>query len=110
MKKLNSFSGLVFSTNPDLIKEEEPEQQETPEPKNQQLRVRIEKKHRGGKTVTVIDGFAGNDDDLSELGKKLKTKCGTGGSAKDGIILIQGDYKDKVIPWLKEWGYKQTKG
>lgn len=110
MKKLNSFSGLVFSTNPDLIKEEEPEQQETPEPKSQQLRVRIEKKHRGGKTVTVIDGFAGNNDDLSELGKKLKTKCGTGGSAKDGIILIQGDYKDKIIPWLKEWGYTQTKG
>ncbi|WP_118972373.1 translation initiation factor [Taibaiella koreensis] len=109
-KKLNSFSGLVFSTNPDMMKEEPPEQQDTAEPKAQKLRVRIEKKHRGGKTVTIIDGFDGTEDDLSELGKRLKTKCGTGGSAKDGEILIQGDYKDKVITWLKEWGYTQTKG
>lgn len=109
-KKLNSFSALVFSTNPDMMKEEAPEAQETPEPKVQKLRVRIEKKQRAGKTVTVVDGFAGTDEDFMDLGKKLKTKCGAGGSAKDSEILIQGDYKDKVIAWLKEWGYTQTKG
>lgn len=109
-KKLNSFSGLVFSTNPDMMKEEEPEIQYTPAPKEQKLRVRIEKKQRAGKTVTIVDGFSGSDDDFTDLGKKLKTKCGAGGSAKDGEILIQGDYKDKVITWLKEWGYIQTKG
>lgn len=112
-KKLNSLSGLsglVFSTNPDAMKEEEPEVEETPEPKQQKLRVRIEKKHRAGKTVTIVDGFVGNDTDFTELGKKLKTKCGAGGSAKDGEILIQGDYKDKVITLLKEWGYTNTKG
>jgi translation initiation factor 1 len=109
-KKLNSFSALVFSTNPDMMKEEEPEITETPEPKQQKLKVRMEKKQRAGKTVTIIDGFVGNDADFTELGKKLKTKCGAGGSAKDGEILIQGDYKDKVITWLKEWGYTNTKG
>ncbi|WP_118951398.1 translation initiation factor [Taibaiella helva] len=109
-KKLNSFSGLVFSTNPDMMREEAPELTETPEPKAQKLRVRIEKKHRAGKTVTLVDGFSGSEEDLAGLGKKLKTKCGAGGSAKDGEILIQGDYKDKVIAWLKEWGYSQTKG
>ncbi len=108
-KKLNSFSGLVFSTNPEAMQEKEEEIQETPEPKLQKLRVRVEKKHRGGKTVTLIEGFVGNDDDFTELSKKLKTKCGAGGSAKDGEILIQGDYKDKIIAWLKEWGYSNTK-
>ncbi|RYZ36722.1 MAG: translation initiation factor [Sphingobacteriales bacterium] len=109
-KKLNSFSALVFSTNPDMMKEEEPEITETPLAKDQKLRVHIEKKQRAGKTVTIVDGFKGHDDDFTELGKKLKTKCGAGGSAKDGEILIQGDYKDKVVIWLKEWGFVQTKG
>lgn len=109
-KKLNAFSGLVFSTNPDMMKEEEPAIEDTLTPKEQKLRVRIEKKQRAGKTVTIVDGFMGKDEDFSELGKKLKTKCGAGGSAKDGEILIQGDYKDKVMTWLKEWGYTNTKG
>ncbi len=112
-KKINSLSGLsglVFSTNPDAMKEEEHEIEETLEPKQQKLRVRIEKKHRAGKTVTIVDGFVGNDSDFTDLGKKLKTKCGAGGSAKDGEILIQGDYKDKIVTWLKEWGYTNTKG
>jgi len=109
-KKLNSFSGLVFSTNPDAMKEEEQEQQHTPAPGEQQLRVRIEKKHRGGKTVTVIDGFTGSSEDLAALGKRLKTQCGTGGSAKDGEILIQGDYREKIVAWLRAWGYTRTKG
>jgi translation initiation factor 1 len=109
-KTLNSFSALVFSTNPDAVKQEEPEVTETPLPKEQRLKVRIEKKHRGGKTVTIIDGFVGNDEDFQELAKKLKTKCGTGGSAKDGEIIIQGENREKIIPWLKEWGYTHTKG
>jgi len=109
-KPLNSFSGLVFSTNPDAMKEDTPEEVITPAPKEQELKVRIEKKHRGGKTVTIVDGFTGTDDDFLELSKKLKTKCGTGGSAKDGEILIQGEYREKIIAWLKEWGYTRTKG
>lgn len=109
-KKINSLGGLVFSTNPDLMKEEEEVVQETPAAATQNLKVRLDKKQRAGKTVTLVEGFAGTDDDLTELGKKLKTKCGAGGSAKDGEILIQGDYKDKVITWLKEWGYTRTRG
>lgn len=109
-KKLHSLGALVYSTNPDLTRQEEPEQQHTPEPSAQQLRVRIEKKHRGGKTVTVVDGFEGRDEDLEELGKKLKTRCGAGGSAKEGIILVQGDYREKIVTWLKDWGYSRTKG
>lgn len=109
-KKLNAFSGLVFSTNPDLMKEEEEAITETPAPEQQQLKVRLDRKQRAGKTVTLVEGFTGNDTDLTELGKKLKTKCGTGGSAKDGEIIIQGDYKDKIVAWLKEWGYTRTKG
>ena len=75
-------------------------------PAQQQLKVTLDKKQRAGKTVTVVDGFTGTDSDLEKLGKELKTKCGTGGSAKDGQILIQGDYKDKIVKWLQDWGYK----
>lgn len=110
MKKLNSLSGLVYSTDPDAIRPEEEPEEEALEPNRQPLRVRIEKKHRGGKTATIVTGFIGPESDLEALGKKLKTKCGTGGSAKDGEILVQGDVKDKVVQWLKEWGYSQTKG
>jgi len=109
-KKLNSFSALVFSTNPEMMKEEEPEATYTPEPKHQKLKVRIEKKQRAGKTVTIVDGFVGTEDDFLDLSKKLKTKCGAGGSTKDGEILVQGDYREKIILWLKEWGYTNTKG
>ncbi|MFT4060760.1 MAG: translation initiation factor [Edaphocola sp.] len=109
-KKFNSLSGLVFSTNPDALRPPEPESVGTWPPAEQKLVVRIEKKHRAGKTVTAILGFEGNDGDLQDLAKKLKTKCGTGGTAKDAEILIQGDYREKIIAWLKEWGYKNTKG
>jgi translation initiation factor 1 len=109
-KKLNSLSGLVFSTNPDLMKEEEPEELHTLAPAMQRLKVRIDKKQRAGKTVTLVEGFEGSEEDLAELGKKLKTKCGAGGSAKDGIIIIQGDYREKIITWLKDWGYNNTRG
>lgn len=101
---------VVYSTNPNFeyenIETEEPETL----PKNQQkLRISIEKKGRGGKTVTLIKGFIGTENDLKELGKLLKTKCGVGGSVKDGEIIIQGDFKQRIIELLKAEGYSQTK-
>ena len=104
-KKINTLSGLVYSTNPDMMQEPETPMQETPPAGKQKLKVVLDRKQRAGKTVTLIEGFTGTEEGLLELGKKLKTKCGAGGSAKDGIILIQGDYKQKVIQWLQEWGY-----
>lgn len=101
---------IVYSTNPDFKYEtEEEEITETLDKKQQKLRVNIEKKGRGGKTVTLITGFVGNDNDLKELGKLLKTKCGVGGSAKDGEIIIQGEFKQRIIDILKAEGYTQTK-
>ncbi len=101
--------GLVYSTNQDYFDDYEEQAEETLPKEEQRLRVRIETKHRGGKIATVVDGFVGSSDDLKDLGKEIKTKCGTGGSAKDGQIIIQGDYKQKIIQWLKDWGYKDTK-
>lgn len=101
---------IVYSTNPDFnYQTEENEENETIEKNKQKLRVSIEKKGRGGKTVTLITGFVGKDDDLKELGKILKTKCGVGGSTKDGKIIIQGDFKQRIIELLKTEGYTQTK-
>lgn len=101
---------IVYSTNPDFrYEEEEKEEVATPEKRQQKLRVSIEKKGRGGKTVTVVSGFTGSEDDLKELGKLLKTKCGVGGSVKDGDILIQGEFLQRIIDLLKEEGYSQTK-
>jgi translation initiation factor 1 len=75
----------------------------------QRLRVAIEKKGRGGKTVTVVTGFEGTEDDLKELARVLKTKCGVGGAAKDGEVIVQGELKQRVIDLLKAEGYTQTK-
>lgn len=109
-KNKRTTDGIVYSTNPDFKPQhEEPEMQDTLPPAQQQLRVKLDNKQRGGKTVTLIDGFIGTPDDLEKLGKALKTKCGTGGSVKDGQILIQGDYKAKVVQWLAGWGYTKTK-
>lgn len=101
---------IVYSTNPDFKYETDEEKNtETLDKKQQKLRVSIEKKGRGGKTVTLITGFVGNDNDLKELGKLLKTRCGVGGSAKDGEIIIQGEFKQRIIDILKAEGYTQTK-
>ena len=101
---------VVFSTNPDFNYEKMEEEEEATLPKNQQkLRVSMEKKGRGGKTVTLIKGFIGTEDALKDLGKLLKTKCGVGGSAKEGEIIIQGDFKQRIIELLKTEGYTQTK-
>lgn len=101
--------GFVFSTDPGFQFEEERNDMETLLPPEQKLRIRLDTKHRAGKAVTLITGFIGKDEDLQELGKKLKSFCGTGGSAKDGEIIVQGDQRDKVLQWLLKNGYKQTK-
>jgi len=109
-KKKNNLGGLVYSTNPELNNETEENQEDITLPKEQQkLRVLLETKHRAGKIVTIVYGFIGAKAAMELLGKELKTKCGAGGSVKDGEIIIQGNYKDKVLNWLKDWGYRQTK-
>ena len=101
---------IVYSTNPDFAYETERDNEVETLPKNQQkLRVSVEKKGRGGKTVTVVSGFVGTEDDLKGLGKLLKAKCGTGGSVKDGEILIQGDFKQRLVEILRAEGYTQAK-
>jgi translation initiation factor 1 len=111
--KSNSFAdlgGMVYSTNPNYQSENADSiNNETPQPGQQDLRVWLEKNHRGGKTATVIKGFVGSVDDLETLGKTLKTKCGTGGSAKDGEIIIQGDHREKIMTILSQLGYKAKK-
>jgi len=102
--------GFVYSTNPDFsFQPEEDEDQETLPPAQQKLRIRLETKHRGGKTVSLVEGFIGTNSDLEDLGKKLKNFCGTGGSAKDREIIIQGDQREKILQWLLKNGYKQSK-
>lgn len=103
--------GVVFSTNPDFSyeTEDEPEPQ-TLEPSRQSLIVTIDRKGRGGKQVTLVSGFIGSSEDLAELGRTLKVKCGVGGTAKDGEITIQGDFRDRVTSLLKDMGYKARRG
>ena len=107
MSKKNQPVGVVYSTNPDFQYQfdDEPEA-ETLAPEKQRLRVSLDRHHRGGKTVTLVTGFIGTDDDLQTLGKMLKAKCGVGGSAKDSEIIIQGDQLDKVRQALLTAGYK----
>lgn len=101
---------IVYSTNRDFEYESYNEEEEETLPKEQQkLRVSIEKKGRGGKTVTLIKGFVGTEDDLKELAKSLKSQCGVGGTAKEGEIIIQGEFKQRIIDILKAKGYSQTK-
>lgn len=99
--------GVVFSTNANFeyTHDEEPEEDTLP-PQQQTLHVMLDKKQRNGKKVTLVSGFVGREDDLKELGKKLKSSCGVGGSSKDGEVLIQGDFRDKVAQILTDCGYK----
>ena len=99
--------GMVYSTNPDFEFSTTEEQEATTLPPAQQnLRVWLDRKQRGGKTVTLVKGFVGTDSDLAELGRMLKSKCGVGGSAKDGEIIIQGDHRDRVVELLTKAGYR----
>jgi translation initiation factor 1 len=108
-KFTSNTNGFVFSTDPNFKLEDDEPAQETLSAAQQKLRIRLETKHRGGKAVTLVIGFIGTDDDLQDLGKKLKNFCGTGGSAKDAEIIIQGEQRDKVLQWLLKNDYKQTK-
>ena len=101
--------GFVYSTDPDFKFEEENNVVETPLPDQQKLKIRLDTKQRAGKVVTLIEGFIGKIEDLEELGKKIKNFCGTGGSAKDGEIIVQGDQRDKVLQWLIKNNYKNSK-
>jgi len=109
-KNKNDKRGFVYSTDPNFRFENEEEQSaETLPAKQQKLRIRLDTKHRGGKTVTLIEGFVGKEESLEDLGKKLKNYCGTGGAAKDAEIIIQGDQRDKVLQWLLKNGYSNAK-
>ena len=112
MRKKNKSDkhGFVYSTDPNFQFESEEEQSVgTLPPKQQKLRIRLDTKHRGGKAVTLVEGFIGKEEDLEDLGKKLKNYCGTGGSAKDSEIIIQGDQRDKVLHWLQKNDYTNSK-
>lgn len=106
MKK--NKNGIVFSTDPGYNFEEKEEFVEIP-PKQQKLKISLDKKHRGGKTVTLITGFQLSDHDLQLLSKDLKSHCGSGGSAKDGEVIVQGDHKQKVLAYLLKEGYTNSK-
>lgn len=102
--------GFVFSTDPNFrFDDEEREEQETLPPAQQNLRVKLETKHRAGKTVTLVEGFVGTDEDAEKLGKQLKNQCGSGGSVKDREIIVQGDHREKVLQFLLKNGYSKTK-
>ena len=101
--------GFVYSTDPAFSFEEDKENIDTLPAAQQKLKVRLDTKHRAGKAVTLVEGFVGQEQDLEDLGKKLKSFCGTGGSAKDGEIIVQGDQREKVLQWLLKNGYSKTK-
>ena len=109
MKHKSDNNGTVYSTNPDFVFDYGEEEIVTLEPAKQNLCIMLDKKQRGGKKVTLITGFQGSGMELALLGKELKTACGVGGSAKDGEILLQGDFREKVLALLIQKGYNKTK-
>jgi translation initiation factor 1 len=109
MKKKPNSNGIVYSTDPAFRLEEDSPPEQTLPPLQQKLKVRLDTKHRSGKAVTLVQGFAGKKEDLEELGRKLKAHCGTGGSAKEGEVIVQGDQRDKITQWLLKNGYASAK-
>ena len=108
-KQKTDSRGFVYSTDPNFSFQHDDEKAETLKAAEQKLKIRLETKHRAGKAVTLIEGFAGTNEDLEKLGRELKNFCGTGGSAKDNEIIVQGDQRDKVLQWLLKNGYKQSR-
>jgi translation initiation factor 1 len=108
-KKRPDRNGIVYSTDPGFQPEEDHVPEESRTPKQQRLKVRLDTRQRAGKAVTLVEGYIGPEAELEELGRKLKTHCGTGGSVKDGLIIIQGDQRDKITPWLIDKGVSGTK-
>jgi translation initiation factor 1 len=108
LSKKDKNTSIVYSTDPDYKPQQDNEQQEALSPAQQTLYLSLER-HGGGKVATVIDNFIGSNDDIAALGKQLKTKCGVGGSVKDGVIIIQGDNRDKAMTYLQSLGYKTKK-
>ena len=107
MSKKQRFEGIVYSTNTNYdYQEEDVFDEETPAKNHQNLRISLDRKQRGGKSVTLVTGFIGKKEDLDDLGKLIKQKCGVGGSVKDGVILIQGDFKVRILDILHSEGYK----
>ncbi len=108
--KPNSFGGLVYSTDPSFkLLSDDQEEQESISPAQQKLMVQLDTKHRAGKAVTIVNNFVGRATDREELGKKLKSFCGTGGSVKDGEIIVQGDNREKILSWLLKNGFTSSK-
>jgi translation initiation factor 1 len=108
-KKLYSPDGFIYSTDPDFsIKKKEDNISSLPV-QDQLLRIKLDNRHRGGKVVTLIEGFMGPGKDIDKLGKELKSFCATGGSVKDDIIMVQGDNREKILQWLKKNGYLKAK-
>jgi len=108
-KVINDFSGIMFSTDPNFQFDVQQNETETLPINQQDLRVMLDRKNRGGKVVTLVTGFVGTANDLQVLAKKLKVKCGVGGGTKDGEIILQGDFKEKVFSFLQTEGYKVKK-
>lgn len=108
-KIINDFGGIMYSTDPSFVYPEEEQVTEQLSNNQQDLRVMLDRKNRGGKAVTLITGFLGTQEELEKLGKMLKTKCGVGGAAKEGEIMIQGDFRDKILELLRKEGFKAKK-
>ncbi len=101
--------GMVYSTNPNFEYTDSTQEEQSISPSEQNLRVWLDRKLKGGKVATIVKGFVGSDSELKELARELKTKCGVGGAAKDGEIIVQGDHRDRVVEILIKSGYKCKK-
>ncbi len=109
-KKLyTGAGGIIYSTDSNFNPGEKIMEDQTLAPQEQVLKVRLDARNRGGKVVTLIEGFSGAKDDIEQLGKKIKSYCGTGGSIKDNEIIIQGDNREKILQWLLKMDYKKTR-
>jgi Translation initiation factor 1 (eIF-1/SUI1) and related proteins len=108
-KKNTNTGGIVYSTDADFNFSNQKNDVESLPPAEQLLKIKLDKKHRGGKVVTLIDGFSMNEEEIEILSKQLKTFCGAGGSAKDFEIIIQGDHRDKILQWLIKKGFLKAK-